>query len=286
MAMPERLALALCEDGWYLRSRIIWHKANAMPESVSDRPTSAHEHVFLLTRSARYFYDADAVREEGEGYGRSARFRGDKYSNMASFDNSAELGVTRGGGANSFDGSGRNLRNVWDIPTEPYRGAHFATYPTALVERCIKAGTSARGCCAQCGAPWVRQTEAKGGILGKAWGIHADDLTQGNASAGLAINRRTETPYQRTTTGWSPSCTHNADVVPATVLDPFLGSGTTALVASRLQRDCIGIDLNTSYAAMAVDRITKDCPMFVEFESPPAEDPEEARIADLFAELE
>ena len=88
------------------------------------------------------------------------------------------------------------------------------------------------------------------------------------------------------TTGWAPSCTHNAECVPATVLDPFVGSGTTCLVASRLQRDAIGIDLNTSYAEMAVERCRNDAPLLTEFDLPAAEPPEDARMADLFTELE
>jgi hypothetical protein len=94
------------------------------------------------------------------------------------------------------------------------------------------------------------------------------------------------TPKAYPTTGWAPSCTHQADVVPCVVCDPFVGSGTTALVADRLQRDAIGIDLNTSYAEMAVERCRNDAPLLTEFDLPPAEDPEDARMADLFAELE
>ena len=136
--IPTLVALALQADGWWLRSDIIWHKPNPMPESVTDRPTSAHEHVFLLTKSARYFYNAEAVKEEavadhpsGNGFKRDAR---------QSFVNSD--GTARGSDK-QWDGVGgtRNLRNVWTIATQPFAGAHFATMPPDLVERCIKAGS-------------------------------------------------------------------------------------------------------------------------------------------------
>jgi hypothetical protein len=255
-----------------------------MPESVNSRPTSAHEHVFLLTRSARYFYDAEAVREPVEEPWRSTG----KLERHGSKD--VEAGINGGFGLDGirpriYNPAGRNLRNVWTIPTHPYAQAHFATYPPQLAERCIRAGTSERGACSQCGKPWVRVTQASGGILGKSWGNHGDDLTQGNASAGLALNRRTEEPYQRTTTGWSAACACNAgDPVPCTVLDPFAGAGTTLLVADRLQRDAIGIELNPSYTEMAMQRCRDDAPLFTAF--PPAEDPEETRMVDLFANLD
>jgi DNA modification methylase len=139
VGMPWRLAFALQADGWFLRADIIWAKPNPMPESVTDRPTKAHEYVFLLSKAARYFYDANAVREPGEGYGRSARFRGFNWTNNRAFANGQER-VREGGGANSFDESGRNLRSVWTIPSAPFPDAHFATFPPALASRCIQAG--------------------------------------------------------------------------------------------------------------------------------------------------
>ena len=140
--IPWRLAFALQADGWYLRSDIIWHKPNPMPESVTDRPTKAHEYVFLLTKSARYFYDAEAVREEQTGDVRGRKIK--------CFPKTQEPGL--GIRANSSwqmaveghkDLGGRNIRTVWTITPKPFKGAHFATFPPALVERCVKAGTRA-----------------------------------------------------------------------------------------------------------------------------------------------
>ena len=279
LLMPARLALALQADGWWVRSDIIWAKPNPMPESCTDRPTSAHEHVFLLTKRARYWYDADAVREENSNPGLT-----ECATNWRDRPNNGEWPSGTGGRMGSVT-AGRNLRNVWTIATHAYPAAHFATYPPELAERCIRAGTSERGCCAACGAPWQRITDKtypptdrmpapNKGNLG-AFGERAANMTRD----GFIPNREAVI----STTGWSPSCQCNAgDPVPATVLDPFCGAGTTLLVADRLQRHAIGIDLNASYADLARRRIEADAPLFTSW--PPAEPPEDERMADLFAE--
>ena len=158
MMMPARVAMALQADGWWLRSEIIWHKPNPMPESCQDRPTSAHEKLFLLTKSARYFYDAEAVRVAAAPSSVS-RLAQDVPAQMGS-DRAHEGGKTNGNMKAVGNASGANLRNVWTIATHAYSEAHFATFPPALVEPCIKAGTSARGVCGECGAPWVRETQS------------------------------------------------------------------------------------------------------------------------------
>jgi len=151
VGIPWRVAFALQADGWYLRSDCIWHKPNPMPESVTDRPTKAHEYLFLLTKSARYFYDADAVRVAMKWGGSGGLYCAGSDYRAASQKGGAAAPSRR------TAASGRNKRTVWTIPTEPYKGAHFAVMPPAVVEPCIKAGTSERGCCAECGAPWVRK---------------------------------------------------------------------------------------------------------------------------------
>jgi DNA modification methylase len=135
--VPNRLALLLQADGWWVRSEIIWAKPNPMPESVRDRPTSAHEKVFLLTKSERYFYDGDAIREEyapASAKRYAYEFRADVPS--AINNKSPSLGA----GRIAQNQGGRSARNVWTIAPQPYYGAHFATMPPALAERCIKAG--------------------------------------------------------------------------------------------------------------------------------------------------
>ena len=146
--MPWRIAFALQADGWYLRSDIIWSKPNSMPESVTDRPTKSHEYVFLLAKRERYFYDTDSIRDPPTGRTGPMRFWKKGMEGQAKGNrNDAERVVQK-------DGSiGRNRRTVWEIATQPMPDAHFATFPEALVEPCIKAGTSERGCCPECGAP-------------------------------------------------------------------------------------------------------------------------------------
>ena len=144
VGIPWRVAFALQADGWYLRSDIIWSKPNPMPESATDRPTKAHEYVFLLTKRPRYYYDADAIREAtGSEVSwdtwqktRNLKIEGDTHGDL-------QRGVNGGFGAkeNSFSHpNGRNKRTVWEIATQPYPEAHFATYPEKLVEPCILAG--------------------------------------------------------------------------------------------------------------------------------------------------
>ncbi len=172
MGIPWRVALALQADGWYLRSDIIWHKPNPMPESVTDRPTKAHEYLFLLSKSEHYYYDADAIREpdSGQDHPRNVLDLREPTGGLMS----PHRGIHRAEGRN---GKGRNKRSVWTIAPRPFRGAHFAVFPPALVEPCVLAGSR-------------------------------------------------------------PS---------DTVLDPFMGSGTTAQVATRFGRNFIGCEINPKY---------------------------------------
>lgn len=263
MMVPARVALALQDDGWWLRSDIIWAKRNCMPESVVDRPTSSHEHIFLLTKQARYFYDAEAVKEESQPSSIDRQRNGwngnedrgwvnGKQNNLSKYigtDRGMELALV-----------GRNQRNVWHLATEPFPEAHFATFPTEIPRRCIKAGTSEKGQCPACGAPWTRVVDAERTNYSSRPDLPAK--TNGALSGGVGKNF----PDLRvTTTGWSPSCTCNAGgPVPQTVLDPFMGAGTTLLVADQLGRHGIGIELNPAYAEMARKRIYNDAPMFAE----------------------
>jgi DNA modification methylase len=184
VGMPWRLAFALQADGWYLRSDIIWSKPNPMPESVIDRPTKAHEYVFLMSKSERYFYDQDAIRDEPSG----------RTDPIRSFGNNPNRNDSNDAGWAPDGFVGANRRTVWEIPTAPFPEAHFATFPPALIEPCILAGCP------------------KDGI----------------------------------------------------VLDPFGGAGTTGLVADRLGRSAILIELNPAYAAIAERRITGDAPLFAQ----------------------
>jgi hypothetical protein len=297
LGMPWRVAFALQADGWWLRSEIIWSKLNPMPESVRDRPTKSHEQVFLLAKMESYFYDAEAIRENdvGADHPRKIVDAPDRSDGFVSPD----TGIRTAAGRNGF---GRNKRSVWTIATEPYPDAHFATFPQKLVEPCILAGTSEKGCCAKCGAPWVRKLKVE-------YMNPGNRKTNGPRSAGRKHLDYGTAGYdvrkERTakTVRWEPSCECNGKIVkkeieipkieraavadlfgreeadtqddgkmvvteyepaipledhpilPAVVLDPFMGSGTTGLVAVKARRSFIGIDLNPDYAEMAMKRI-------------------------------
>ena len=214
VGIPWRVAFALQDTGWWLRSDIIWSKPNPLPESVTDRPTKSHEYLFLLTKSERYYYNQDAIREAYEPASLPRALRGldtNKWSDGAPGSTAHSISQPRsnqrkvwqaaqGGGGSGFEGHsgyvdsngrllinplGRNRRSVWTIPTQPYPEAHFATFPEALVSPCILAG------CPQ----------------GKL------------------------------------------------VLDPFSGAGTTCLVAQKLGRRAVGVDLSEAYTRLAIKRL-------------------------------
>lgn len=208
IGVPWRVAFALQADGWCLRQDIIWAKPNPMPESVTDRCTKAHEYLFMLTKSERYHYDAEAIAEpaiyvgvtgqDANGFKNPKRFDGKIAASAkqdghgrrhAGFNNRWDEAAERGECKTT-----RNKRSVWEVATAPFSEAHFATFPPALIEPCIKAGCPVGG----------------------------------------------------------------------TVMDPFGGAGTTGLVADRLQRSAILIELNPEYAAMAERRIRGDAPLFTQ----------------------
>jgi len=188
IGIPWRVAFALQADGWYLRQDIIWAKPNPMPESVTDRCTKAHEYLFLLSRSPRYHYDAEAIAE-------AAAYPDDGVRVATPKNAALGLIATTPYGEPSNNGT-RNRRSVWTVATQPFKEAHFATFPPDLIEPCILAGCP------------------KGGV----------------------------------------------------VLDPFGGAGTTGLVADRLQRSAILIELNPAYLELAASRIEDDAPLFVSLE--------------------
>lgn len=225
VGIPWRVAFALQADGWYLRRDIIWHKLNPLPESVRDRPSTAHEYLFLLTKSGKYYYDAEAILEPvspntharlsqdvaNQVGSARANAGGKTNGNMKAVGRSAKVADAGSGIRHNESFSGavclpvthRNKRSVWATSTEAFSEAHFATFPPALIEPCILAGCP------------------EGGV----------------------------------------------------VLDPFGGAGTTGLVADRLRRDAILIELNPEYAAMAARRIDAEAGMLsdVRIETLPAE---------------
>lgn len=304
LGIPWRVAFALQADGWWLRQDIIWAKPNPMPESVTDRPTRAHEYVFLLTKSARYFYDAEAIKEPGSP---NTHSRGKAGLGPEQAEIAYKTQAFGEGNRNNPDfqrhmgdrpvGTARNCRSVWTIPTQPFPEAHFATFPEKLVEPCIKAGTSDKGCCVHCGKPWVRIVEkyrnpTRPGATGKlhktpdGWdtskgsgghgSFHRDGREKGRT--GYQHKKAIVSPVhhplevgnrdpQRHTTDtmtvdWRPGCECEVrEPFPCMVVDPFAGAGTVGVVARRLGRRFIGIEIKPEYAEMARRRIRDDAPL-------------------------
>lgn len=259
VGIPWRVALALQADGWWLRSDIIWHKPNPIPESVTDRPTKAHEYLFLLAKSERYYFDLEAIAEEAV-----QSVKGDRASFKRDHSKRAEALVP--GGRNgthrddrpptTYDGPTRNCRDVWTIATQPYPGAHFAVFPPEIPRRAILAGSSPMAC-PVCGAPWKRITRSdKVGPVWNQQGPRTGEHLRGDLAEGrgkFAIRYETAT----VTLGWQPtcSCEGNDGSGKCLVLDPFTGSGTTAQVALQHRRRFVGCELNPAYADLIRDRL-------------------------------
>jgi len=231
-----------------LASGVLTHnsKPNPMPESVTDRCTKAHEYVFLLTKSERYFYDAEAVKEVSTGRTDVGQIQG--RIGKSGF-------VARPDAGERFT---RNRRSVWTVATHPYSGAHFATFPPDLIKPMVLAGTSERGCCPKCGTPWERVVERISGVPNPS---AADQRIQ---AAGGALNGGTQkstirsTIGQSRTTGWRPGCECGGEPVPCTVLDPFGGSGTTGEVAKNMFRKAVLIELNEQYLKLQTERMAQE----------------------------
>jgi DNA modification methylase len=260
--IPWRVALALQADGWWLRSDIIWNKPNCMTESVTDRPTKAHEYVFLLSKSSHYFYDADAIREplkkssiKRGKYGWNGRTSNDKKVSVQSGSSFKRIKESGAKLAELYNPMGRNKRSVWTIPTQSYSGAHFATFPTKLVEPMILAGTSARGECPVCGLAWRRVVKHKRDD--REFG-REQDLRQSSAGSHRTINGTVPSfkSPESITTSWTPQCNHDADPVPQLVLDPFAGTATVGEVAIKHRRRFVGLELKGKYIELAQERIS------------------------------
>ncbi len=262
IGIPWMTAFALRADGWYLRQWMPWVKRSPMPESVTDRPGTACETVFLLSKSPHYYFDwvagqrqsrgrSDArARDNGTGVEDAKRKGGDSScggNGETRQFRSGDLWFDSVGALLSDDGTFLGL----DVTTQPYKEAHFAVFPEKLVRPLILAGTSEKGVCPDCGAPWERVVEkdrvaTRPGTMTKVTG---DTLTDGNRDPERHVTKTK-------TVGWNPSCKcGNPKTVPAIVLDPFAGSGTTLAVAVGHNRRAIGVELNPDYADMARRRV-------------------------------
>lgn len=220
---PERLLLSLAGDGWRVRNKVIWAKTNPMPHSVADRLSTTYEVVYFLVRSPRYYFDLDAIRRPHcSTAARSGRPAIGRRPHWAGPLAGSQDGLRRARAAGQPGHVlGKNPGDVWHLATAGYRGAHFATFPPALVERPLLAGCPERTCAA-CGQAWRRP---------RLW-------QDGRTAAEL-----------------QPVCNCRAGWRPGLVLDPFFGSGTVAAVARAHRRDWLGIELNPAYAALAEQRL-------------------------------
>ena len=221
-----------------------------MPESCTDRPTKAHEYLFLLSKSRKYYYDAESISEPS-----ITNDNRHPYTSEGAWQLDGRPKECRRSGKprTASDCSRRNKRSVWKITTQSILDAHFATFPEKLVEPCILAGTSERECCSKCGAPWERIIEK--------WVPELRDAKSEYPGVHTIATRKYkhgESGVKSKTIGSQPTCKCKADIKSCIVLDPFIGSGTTAIVAYKHNRKFIGIDLSESYLKdIAIPRIEK-----------------------------
>lgn len=258
IGIPWMLAFALRADGWYLRQDIIWNKPNPMPESVTDRCTKSHEYIFLLSKSKTYYFDAEAIKEKS-----STPI--DTKASQTFKAPGGKASVNYGTNVDKWMPDGkRNKRSVWTVTTKPFKDAHFACYPHELIEPCIKAGTSEKGCCPKCGAPWeriVERTNIKRNEFEPGDPRYRPNQYKGEYED---INGKGDAGYTETKTiGWEPTCKCGVlETVPAIVYDPFMGSGTTASAAKSLGRDYQGSELNPQYLKIQDRRLHKELGLF------------------------
>ena len=262
--IPHKVFDALMADGWYGRSDCIWSKKNCLPESITDRPTKSHEYVFLLTKSPRYWYDQDAIREPIANSS-VQRINQPNFDNQTGGPKDYRNGVnTNRSARNTLENfkkssnQGRNCRTVWSIPTQSFRAAHFAVFPEALAERCILAGCPSQ-VCVECGEPWVRVVEKTGIDYKSQERIN----TQKSKLSKNRINKLDGKNFQPSNIGTNqllPTCQCSASSRPGIVLDPFFGAGTVAVVATKLKRNWLGIELNPDYIDLARERIARTQP--------------------------
>jgi DNA modification methylase len=274
--IPHRVAIALQDAGFIIRQDLVWAKKSPMPESVSGwrfkdgelkrgswRHTNAHEYVFMVTKQAKYFCDGDAAKEPASS----------GHPSGNGFKRAARLTYADRGDDKQWNAETRNPRSVMSISTESYKGAHFATFPTALPRKLITASTSNGGCCDQCGqcyAPCVttERVPTRPGDNTKVPGRNSrmfkerDPNHPGDYKADryeLVVGNRDPQRHIAISkiTGYRQTCDcAGSQSVPCVVIDPFFGSGTTGVVAESLGRRAIGSELNPEYAALAVKRVT------------------------------
>jgi len=226
---PSRVAMALMTDGWILRNQVVWAKSNPMPSSIGDRLSTSYESVYFFVRSRSYFFDLDAIRAplvttKKQTISDPARTYPPVGARLTGPRGNANGGLARLKSAGMAGHPlGKNPGDVWTLPTAGFRGAHFASFPPQLVRRPLLA-TCPERVCTGCGTPWQRELERRHGRL-------------------LAVGKL------------QSACSCLVAAAPGIVLDPFMGTGTTAVVAEKHRRNWIGVELNPEYVALAEGRL-------------------------------
>lgn len=314
MMVPHFAAEALRQNGWYLRSAIPWVKASTMPESVRDRPASAIEYVFLMTKKKTYYYDAVAVRQDSpinehiqrKNWNPGQKFkvatdltgRTERNDGLDDLADRMNKGVSTGRSRRNSDWIMESLHGLLlDEDDSPlallvnptgFAGAHYAVFPPKLIIPMIKSSTSEYGVCEKCGAPWTRLLVKAANPskyvnetdLDFSGGVFEGRTNNPQTSKGMHRNNGNAQGEAPVTTGWKPSCNHDSSVIPATVLDIFGGAGTTGLVADRLGRNAILCELSDNYSPIAEDRLRSDAPMFAEVEAIRTEELDDLNLMD------
>jgi DNA modification methylase len=263
IGLPWELAFALRESGWYLRLDVIWHKTNHMPGPWRDRPVHGHEYIFLMAKSESYWFDLDSLRRPHKAVSKRREMRGqdtNKYGEGDHFTQSPQTLSKERRRHQGYEDMEQKIANgetrlhplgaapdsVWDMPGANFSGEHHATFPLELAERCIKSGCPSK-VCAECGTPWENEIEREF-VPGNA--NRPKPMDESNSWQGFPRG------YNVTRVlGMKPQCQCTLRTRPGIVCDPFMGAGTTALVATALGRNWTGCDLNPEYMQMAEQRI-------------------------------
>jgi len=273
--IPQRFVIEMVNRGWILRNIIIWHKSNCMPSSAKDRFTVDFEYVYFFVKNKKYWFE-----QQFKKYAPDTLHRMNRGLNVNKWTLGADgqtphnlsqprLNKKRGykikqpsqeiqrpqhhGKDINYNENGRNKRCVWKIPTKSFKEAHFATFPETLIEPMIKAGCP-EYICKKCGKARVKIIEYKGGTIGKSWHDHSKDLEKGMHQSLGGLDKQGDKAYQRIDKGYT-NCNCNAGFEGGIILDPFMGAGTTALVALRQRKNFIGIEIKQEYIDMIYKRI-------------------------------
>ena len=253
LLVPSRCAIAMQEDGWYVRSEVVWHKLVPMPESVKDRPTKAHEMVYLLTKSPRYHYDWEAIATDAKNPEDDVRRITERASEEHKTMPTDEVNGLRPR-ANREVRTKVNARDVWSLGPESFPGAHFATMPTELAKRCLLSGTP-KAVCSACASAYEYEYEYEGSSWEERkeqgapmrYGLESPKGTAMNKMGQSSIKNRKQVA----------TCQCNAPSARSIVLDPFNGAATTGYVARELGFNYIGIELNPEYLEISKKRLAQ-----------------------------